>query len=505
MLTTNPLRAGPAERLAPPATFAIFGATGDLAQRKLLPALYNLYLDGLLPEAFALVGIGRRPGSDEHYREATLQAIQQFSRRAVDPARWPRFARFLHYWQMDPSDGTAYEQLARWLAILDVSAETQGNRVFYLATPPSLFPVIVRHLGAAGLAEERGAFARLVIEKPFGHDLASARELNAVVNAVFAEHQVYRIDHYLGKETVQNILVFRFGNGIIEPIWNRRYVDHCQITVAESSGIGSRAGFYEETGALRDVVANHMMQLVALVGMEPPLDLQADSVRDEKVKLLRAIQPLGPAQFTNVVRGQYTAGWIGGEWVPGYREEPGVAPDSQTETFVALKLLVENWRWAGVPFYLRHGKRLPRRVTEIAIQFKEPPRQFFSEADGGRPPPNVLVLRIQPDEGISLRFVAKGPGPALTPREVTMDFRYATSFDRDPPEAYERLLLDCLNGDSTLFARRDEIEAMWAIFDQVLHHQREDPALALHFYPAGTWGPAEADHLLQREGRAWRT
>ncbi|MFN8534654.1 MAG: glucose-6-phosphate dehydrogenase [Dehalococcoidia bacterium] len=354
------------------------------------------------------------------------------------------------------------------------------------------------------MARESEGFARIIVEKPFGRDATSAARLNAEVNQVFHERQVYRIDHYLGKETVQNILVFRFGNGILEPIWNRRYVDHCQITVAETLGVGSRAPYYEEAGALRDMVANHMMQLVSLVGMEPPVDLNADSVRDEKVKLLRAIEPLGVSQFGEVVRGQYGPGWPGGQSVAGYLEEPGVSKESPTETYVALRLAIENWRWAGVPFYLRHGKRLPKRVTEIAIQFKNPPRQFFRGLRDGVPAPNVLVLRIQPDEGISLRVAAKGPGPAMHLRQVTMDFLYSSSFEADPPEAYERLIFDCLLGDSTLFARRDEIETTWQLFDPILEAQHTDPALAVQPYEAGSWGPAAADALLERDGRVWR-
>ncbi|MCS6803052.1 MAG: glucose-6-phosphate dehydrogenase [Chloroflexota bacterium] len=503
-MANTPLRSGDhAERLPPPAALVIFGATGDLAHRKLLPALYNLALDGLLPPAFAIVGVGRRQQSDDAFRAQTRESIAAYSRRPLDDSRWPRFAELIRYCPMSFDDADSYSTLARFLAETDRERGTQGNRVYYLAVPPSLFPVIVERLGEAGLARENGRFARIIVEKPFGHDLASASALNQTILRFFREHQVYRIDHYLGKETVQNILVLRFGNGILEPIWNRRYIDHCQITVAETVGIGSRASYYEEAGALRDMVATHMMQLVALVGMEPPVDLDADSVRDEKVKLLRAIEPIGPAQFRAVVRGQYTAGWPGGQAVPGYREEPGVAPDSATETYVALRLTIDNWRWAGVPFYLRHGKRLPKRVTEIAIQFKRPPRQFF-RTPGEEPAPNVLALRIQPNEGMSLRFVAKQPGPALRLQNVAMDFLYRASFDIDPPEAYERLIYDCLLGDSTLFARRDEIEMMWRIYDAVLARQHDDPALAVHPYPAGKWGPAAADALIAADGRAWR-
>ncbi|GIW06989.1 MAG: glucose-6-phosphate 1-dehydrogenase [Dehalococcoidia bacterium] len=503
-MTDNPLRAGDGnERVAPPAVLVIFGSTGDLAHRKLLPALYNLLVDGLLPSSFAIAAVGRRAETDDDVRAQARQSVANFSRRRLDEDRWRRFAAMLRYVQMQLDAPDDYARLAQFLAALDVECGTRGNRLFYLSVPPSLFPVIVERLGDAGLAREHDNFVRIIVEKPFGHDLASAVTLNEQIHRVFAERQVFRIDHYLGKETVQNLLVLRFGNGILEPIWNRRYVDHCQITVAETLGIGSRAAYYEEAGALRDMVANHMMQLVSLVGMEPPVDLHADSVRDEKVKLLRSIEPIGPAQFATVVRGQYTAGWLGGQPVPGYREEPGVAPTSTTETYFAVRLTIDNWRWAGVPFYLRHGKRLPKRVTEIAIQFKQPPRQFF-QTPGEEPAPNVLVLRIQPDEGISLRLVAKQPGPAIRLQNVTLDFLYRTAFDVEPPEAYERLLLDCLLGDSTLFARRDEIETMWRIYDAVLARQHDDPALAIHPYPAGSWGPAAADALIAADGRAWR-
>lgn len=503
-MTNNPLRSDErGERVAPPAAFVIFGATGDLAHRKLLPALYNLAVDGLLPAAFTIVAVGRRPGSDDDFRAQTRHAIATYSRRPIDDALWPRFAAMIRYFhlQFDAPDG--YAALSRFLAATDDERGTRGNRVYYLAVPPSLFPPIVKQLGEAGLARENGRFARIVVEKPFGHDLASAIALNETISRVFAEHQIYRIDHYLGKETVQNLLVLRFGNGILEPIWNRRYVDHCQITVAETIGIGARAAYYEEAGALRDMVANHMMHLVALVGMEPPVALDADSVRDEKVKLLRAITPIEPPEFGTVVRGQYTAGWPGGAAVPGYRDEPGVAPGSTTETYVAVRLTIDNWRWAGVPFYLRHGKRLPKRVTEIAIHFKRPPRQFFrTPADA--PAPNVLTLRIQPNEGIALRLVAKQPGPAMRLQNVALDFLYRASFDIEPPDAYERLIFDCLHGDPTLFARRDEIETMWRVYDAVLARQHDDPALAVHPYPAGTWGPAAADALIAEDGRAWR-
>lgn len=486
-----------------PATMAIFGVTGDLARRKLLPAIYNLKLDRLLPVGFSVVGIGRKEMSDEEFREFVRTSLEEFSRRPLEPAVWESFAQGLRYCAMDFQDAGSYAGLSRTLDEVDAERGTGGNRVFYLSVPPSLFTPIIDCLGESGLNRQEDNFARLVIEKPFGHDLESAMNLNRDVNRVFRENQVYRIDHYLGKETVQNILVFRFGNGIFEPIWNRDYIDHVQITVAEAIGVGSRGGYYEEAGALRDMVANHMLQLLSLVAMEPPVDFQADAVRDEKVKVLKAIGPL--TSDAPVVRARYGPGWSGGERAKGYLEEEGVAPDSRTETFVALKMVVDNWRWNGVPFYLRHGKRLPKRVTEIAIQFKRPPTRLFHTAvGGGLPEPNTLAFRIQPDEGISLRFIAKGPGQTLQLRPVTMDFLYGTSFDIDPPEAYERLLLDCLLGDSTLFTRRDEVEAAWSILEPLLQTWRESYPWDLSTHEAGTWGPVEAEELLARDGRVWR-
>lgn len=497
----NPLRAGlRLGRTPQPATMAIFGVTGDLAQRKLLPALYNLKLDRLLPVGFSVVGVGRKEMTDNEFRSFVKTALEEFSRRPLVPAVWESMAEGLRYCAMDFQDHKSYRALAKTLDEVDGERGTGGNRVFYLSVPPSLFTTIIDCLGETKLNHQNHNFARVVIEKPFGHDLESAGTLNRDVNRVFREEQVYRIDHYLGKETVQNILVFRFSNGIFEPIWNRDYIDHIQITVAEAIGVGSRGGYYEEAGALRDMVANHMLQLLSLVAMEPPVDFLADDVRDEKVKVLKAIGPLTPD--VPVVRARYGPGWIGGERVKGYLEEQGVPPDSRTESFVALKMLVDNWRWAGVPFYLRHGKRLPKRVTEIAIQFKRPPTRLFQTA--GLPEANTLAFRIQPDEGISLRFIAKGPGQTLQLRPVTMDFLYGTSFDIDPPEAYERLLLDCLLGDSTLFTRRDEVEAAWTILDPLLQSWRDSYPWDLSTYESGTWGPVEAEELMARDGRVWR-
>jgi glucose-6-phosphate 1-dehydrogenase len=393
--------------------------------------------------------------------------------------------------------------LSKLLDSIDAKRGTGGNRVFYLSVPPSLFTTIVHCLGEAGLNRQEENFSRIIIEKPFGHDLESAIVLNREMNRVFRENQIYRIDHYLGKETVQNILVFRFSNGIFEPIWNREYIDHIQITVAETIGVGSRGAYYEEAGALRDMVANHMLQLLSLVAMEPPVDFVADAVRDEKVKVLKAIGPL--TSDIPIVRARYGSGWVGGERAKGYLEEEGVPLDSRTETFVSLRMLVDNWRWAGVPFYLRHGKRLPKRVTEVAIQFKRPPAMLFPMAvGGGVPQADTLAFRIQPDEGISLRFISTGPGQALQLRPVTMDFLYGTAFDIDPPEAYERLLLDCLLGDSTLFTRRDEVEAAWSILDPLLQTWRDSYPWDLSTHEAGTWGPVEAEELMARDGRVWR-
>jgi glucose-6-phosphate 1-dehydrogenase len=506
----NPLREGlRAARTAPPNTVVIFGASGDLTQRKLVPALYNLALERLLPAGFAIVGVARRDISNENFREQMLAGINQFSRnRPADPAIWDSFAKGICYHQGNFTDPEAYQRLADLLDEMDRAHGTGGNRLFYLATPPDYFDDILKHLGEAGLTrqnENGRGWVRVVIEKPFGRDLDTAQDLNRKVHAVLDESQVYRIDHYLGKETVQNILVFRFANGIFEPLWDRRYVDHVQITVSESVGVEGRAGFYETAGVIRDIIQNHMLQVMTLVAMEPPVNFAANAVRDEKVKVLRAVRPIEPeevGQFT--VRGQYGPGSVNGKRAPGYREEPGVAPDSVTETFAAFKFYVDNWRWAGVPFYLRSGKRMPRRVTEVAIQFKQPPLVLFGEAATSGLGPNVLAIRIQPDEGISLRFGSKVPGPAAQVRSVTMDFRYGALFGGEPPEAYERLLLDCMVGDGTLFARSDEVESAWQLITKILAGWQAARPAGLTNYDAGTWGPPEADALIERDGRAWR-
>ncbi len=466
----------------------LFGATGDLAHKKIYPALQALLRRGHLD--VPVVGVARSNWDLARLRERVRDSLAQHG--ASDSQAVEKLCAQLRYIDGDYKDPTTFARLGKELG-------SARQPLHYLAIPPSMFPTVVK--GLAALESTRGA--RVVVEKPFGRDLASAQALNATLHQVFPEERIFRIDHYLGKETVQNILVFRFANGIWEPIWNRRYIDSVQITVAETLGVGSRAGYYEEAGALRDMVANHMMQLVTLMCMEPPVDFGADSVRDEKVKVLRAVERMDQSLPDNLIRGQYVAGWSGGQPVKGYHEEDGVAPDSSTETYVALKLSVDNWRWAGVPFYLRHGKRLPKRTTEIAIQFKMPPRQLFAGVAQGDLIPNTLVLRIQPGDGIGLRILAKGPGASIQLRPVTMDFLYGTSFDADVPEAYERLVLDCLLGDSTLFARRDEVETTWAIFDGVLRKEQSDQ-LPCQPYEAGSWGPAAADELIERDGRHWR-
>ena len=503
----NPLRDGlRLERMPEPAAFVLFGATGDLAHRKVVPALYQLWRTNLLPREFALVGIGRRPLVDAAFRAALRAAVDEHGRSPVTEAAWEPFERRTWYQRMDFADPVGYAALADRLDQLDRTAGTAANRLFYLATQPSAFAEIVAGLGRAGLDHEvhGGGWRRVVIEKPFGRDTVSAIRLNREVGKVFRESQVYRIDHYLGKETVRNLLVFRFGNGIFEPIWNRRYVDHVQITVAESIGVEGRGAFYEEAGAARDILQNHLMQLLALVAMEPPATWAADALRDEKLKVLRAIGPMGPAEVAaGVVRGQYGPGWLAGVPVPGYRGEPEVDPESETETFVAARLAIDDWRWTGVPFYLRAGKRLPRRATEIAVHFRSVPHALFkgTEVD---PEPNLLALRIQPDEGILLRFAAKVPGLGLDVRAVNMDFTYGSSFSVDSPDAYETLILDALLGDASLFTRADEVERAWELVTPILAAWADGPPPEFPNYEAGSWGPAGADALLARDGARWR-
>ena len=479
----------------------IFGGTGDLASRKLIPALYDLARQRSLPPAFAVVGVGRHGITDAEYREQMHDAVGQHSRsRPIDDDVWRSFADRLFYVSVHADEG--YDDLRRRLAQFDAEMGTDGDRLFYLATPPTQYTSIVGSLGRHELTRNGKGWSRIVVEKPFGRDLDSARALSAALHEVFDENEIFRIDHYLGKETVQNILVLRFANSIFEPVWDRRYVDHVQITVAESLGVEERAGYYDTAGAMRDVVQNHLLQLLALVAMEPPAAFDANAVRDEKVKVLRAIRHIRPDEVGDrAVRGQYGAGFIEGVPVPGYHDEPGVPPESRTGTFVALKLFVDNWRWEGTPFYLRHGKRLPKRATEIAIQFRSVPHQLFSEGAREGMEPNTLVIRIQPEEGISLKFGAKVPVQGIRIRSVAMDFVYGASFLVDAPDAYETLILDALRGDATLFTRQDEVDEQWKLVDPVL---AEWSAGDIPVYPAGTWGPTEADLFIGRDGRRWR-
>jgi glucose-6-phosphate 1-dehydrogenase len=488
-----------------PAAVVIFGATGDLTARKLMPALYSLARDLLLPPRFAIVAVGRPEKTDDEVRQVARASVREHVPDLYDEAVFDALAEGISYVRGDYLDPHTYVRLRQHLERVDSARGTAGNRLFYLAVPPALFSEIVRNLGEAGLvSKERRPFTRVVIEKPFGRDLASARSLNHEVMRTFHESQIFRMDHYLGKETVQNLFVFRFANAFFEPLWNRNYVDHVQITVAETLGVESRGAFYEDTGALRDIVQNHMLQLLSLVAMEPPTRFRADEVRNEKVKVLRAIRrPTLDEVTRESVRGQYEAGTVDGKPAVGYRQEQGVNARSNTETYAAIRLEVDNWRWAGVPFYLRAGKRLAKRATEIAVFLRPVPHLPFEERSA-RPEPNALVLRIQPDEGISLRFGAKVPGLRVAIESVKMDFLYGTSFGERQPEAYERLLLDCLLGDPTLFARADEVEAAWEVVEPFLHHWSRHAPSDFPNYEAGTWGPAAADRWIAGDGRAWR-
>jgi glucose-6-phosphate 1-dehydrogenase len=504
----NPLRKGlRLERVPDPCAFVLFGATGDLAHRKVIPAIYQLWRTNLLPAEFSLVAVARRPYSDEAFAAEARGSVAKYSRvLPIDEAAWAELAKRITYHQLDFGDDPGFDRLAERLDELDTQRGSAGNRLFYLATQPSQVTEIVQQLGRVGLDHELrgGGWRRVVIEKPFGRDYESARHLNHELAKVLRESQVYRIDHYLGKETVRNLLVFRFGNGIFEPVWNRSYVDHVQITVAESIGVENRGSFYEETGASRDILQNHLLQLMTLVAMEPPSSFHADALRDQKLQVLRAIAPPDPEQVRrNVVRGQYGPGWVEGEAVAGYRQEPEVDPESETETYVAGCFQIDDWRWSGVPFYLRAGKRLPKRATEIAVQFKEVPLRLFRESTGD-PAPNVLAMRIQPDEGIMLRFAAKVPGLGLDVRTVNMDFGYDTSFAVDSPDAYETLILDALLGDASLFTRADEVEAAWSVVTPIDTAWASMPAPHFPDYAAGTWGPEAADDLMERDGRRWR-
>jgi glucose-6-phosphate 1-dehydrogenase len=506
----NPLRHGRRMNRSPePCAMVIFGGSGDLTRRKLVPALYNLSRKRMVPGAFTLLGVSRSPlGDDEYRRRLRAQIDSGGEGSPSDQETWASFAQGIHYLAADFRDPATYVRLREILAGFDAARGTSGNRIFYLATAPSDYVTIVRNLGVAGLARDRGegtGWVRVIIEKPFGRDLASARALNLEVSAVFREDQVYRIDHYLGKETVQNLLVFRFANGIFEPIWNRQYVDHVQITAAENIGVGSRAAYYEEAGAVRDMIQNHMMQLLTLVAMEPPPDFAPDSVRDEKAKVLRSVRPVSVAEVDAVaVRGQYGPGFVRGQQVKGYLEEPGVPPRSRRETFAAIRFTLDNWRWAGVPFYLRTGKDLAKRVTEIAILFRSTPHFIFREGPGDPVEQNILALRIQPDEGITLKFGAKLPGQSMNIRAVNMDFRYGSTFGLHLASAYERLLLDCALGDPTLFDRIDSVETAWTLVEPFLERWESDATTPVPTYTSGSWGPPESEAMLAREGRRWR-
>jgi glucose-6-phosphate 1-dehydrogenase len=500
----NPLIEGLERLPVHPTALVIFGATGDLAHRKLLPALYNLAHEGALPERFELVGVSRRDRPDADFRSDARESIEKFSRRKPDPNVLEGLLANARYVPGSFDDDQVYSELEQALSEFDQQAGQQLDRVFYLSTAPEFFPVIAGKLGSAGLNDTEKAEVRIVIEKPFGYDLASARQLNVEVLDEFDETQVFRIDHYLGKETVQNLLALRFANALFEPVWNRNFIDSVQITAAEDIGIGSRAGYYEGAGALRDLVQNHMMQLLALLAMEPPASFEANRLRDEKLKVLEAIVPPTVEQVPSMaVRAQYGEGVVGGEQVPGYREEQGVAPDSRTETYAALRVHVSNWRWAGVPFYLRTGKRLARKVTEIAVTLKPVPHLAFQSTGSVGVQANQIVLTVQPDEGVSVSLGAKIPGSRMRIRPVNMEFRYGTSFMSESPEAYERLILDAMRGDATLFTRNDEIEALWGIIDPILTAWHEDTSSPVPQYASGSAGPEEAN-LLLAEGQRWR-
>ncbi len=506
----NPLREGLSlPRTPDPCRLVIFGATGDLTRRKLMPALYELARDGWLPGDFTLIGFSRRDRSDEEFRRMMREAVEEHGAPGgLEPEVWEGLESSIHYVRGTFDDPAGYADLAGRLAEIDRRRGGSAVRIFYLATPPSWYPVLAARLDETGLTKPQSGLdgPRLVIEKPFGRDLPSARALNRQLLERFEERRLYRIDHYLGKETVQNILVLRFANSVFEPLWNRKEIDNVQITVAEEIGIEGRGSYYEETGALRDMFQNHLLQLLCLTAMEPPSSLDADAVRDEKVKVLRSIRPL-PAETVpeRVVRAQYTAGRVRGREIPGYREERGVDPSSTVETFVAMRLEIDNWRWHRVPFYLRCGKRMPKRSTQISIHFRDAPGFLFPDR-GREPPPegNLLVLRIQPDEGATLRIRAKLPGPQTRVHPVLMDFGYGTAFGSEPPGAYERLLLDAMIGDTTLFTRNDEVELAWSLMDPILESWRAGTDGGPVFYAPGTWGPAEADALPARDGRSWR-
>jgi glucose-6-phosphate 1-dehydrogenase len=500
---------------AEPVSLVIFGGSGDLAHRKLLPALYNLHLDGVLPPRTAIVGAGRPAKSDEDYRAFARDGVTQFSRRPIDDGAWQTFAESLFFVNGSFEDSAAFASLGSRLDVIEHERGVPGNRIYYLAVPPSMFAPITEQLARARFVHPPSMrvdpdagpipFARLIVEKPIGRDLASAQAINDAIAKVFDERQVYRIDHYLGKETVQNILVLRFANSIFEPLFNHRFVDHVQITVGEEEGVGTRAKYYEQAGALRDMVQNHLLQLLSLIAMEPPHSLDADIVRDEKLEVLQSLRPIAKQDVAKqAVRAQYGSGFLRGSPVAAYRGEPGVAGDSRTETFVALQLFIDTWRWAGVPFFLRTGKRLPKRASEISIQLKDVPPILFNRDRSAPLDSNVLTVRIQPDEGFALGINSKIPGPRVRIYPVKMDFRYSSAFGASSPEAYERLLLDVMAGDTTLFMRRDAVEAAWRWVTPILDEWDSDRKTPLAAYPAGEWGPHEADRLIEATGRRWR-
>ena len=494
----NPLEVGLGVRRTPdPCAVVVFGASGDLTKRKLFPALYSLAYRRLLPERFAVVGIARTEESTRQFLTSMRKAVKEFARDPFRSDVFESLAAGVRYVATDFADDEGEDRIGDVLRELDRTRGTGGNRLYYLAVPPPAFPIVIREVGER---REREGWARVIVEKPFGHDLASARELTASIRRWFAEDELFRIDHYLGKETVQNLMALRFANGIFEPLWNRQLIDHVQITVAETMGIEGRAGYYEQAGAIRDIFQNHLLQLLALTAMEPPIDFTAEAVRNEKVKVLRAMHTPGPK---SVVRGQYGRGFVDGEEVASYREEPGVDPRSLTETYIAAKLYVDNWRWADTPFYVRAGKRLARRETTIAIQFKQAPHPPFEAIAGDGLRPNLLLIHVQPDEGVSLAIGAKVPGQGMQIRTVHMDFLYGGAFRTGLPEAYERLILDCMLGDATLFTRSDEVDEQWALVDSIVAGwSRDRPSFPN--YEAGSWGPSSADDLIERDGRAWR-
>lgn len=495
-------------RGAPPTVVVIFGASGDLTARKLVPAIFNLGVDNLLPGQFHLIGFGRKLIEADQFREIMDEAIDEHSRRPLNKEIWERVRQKMTYHVGGYDDGEAFASLAKKIDKIEAELGRDVQRLFYISTPPSVFQPIVENLGSSGMAQAHVGTklaSKVIIEKPFGRDLASARALNATLNSVFEEPQIYRIDHYLGKETVQDLLVQRFANSIFEPMWNREHVDCVQITVAESLGVGTRGGYYDTSGALRDMIQNHTMQLVALTAMEPPVSLDPESIRDEKVKVLKAIQPLElKVDGGDVVRGRYTAGLVNGEPVDGYTDAPGIPADSSTETYAALRLSINNWRWQGVPFYIRSGKRMPRRASEIAIQFKRPPGILFSEGKKFDVAQNTMVIRIQPDEGVTLIMNSKVPGLETRTQPVKMHFRCATTFGSNTPEAYERLILDAMIDDSTLFIRGDETEASWKLVTPILEHWEKCGQSGIAEYASGSWGPAESERLLQEKGHQWR-